>query len=180
MSSSCSCPGSPWALWHFEQRGAVPGSRGPEGTACFWLFMLPAAPDPCHRVSMWENMSWDHAMCLSALLSRPAGSRWVALLLPSHCASSPLGTASLGTVMPRQGPPGGDGSAATQGCSPGAGPVPGETLGLWLGLGCQQEGLATQAQEGSRDLASIPQAVRALLSPWQRVWLKITSEVSWS
>lgn len=113
---------------------------------------------------MREDMSWDHAMCLSALLSRPAGSGWVALLLPSHHVPSSLGTASLGTVMPRQRAPGGDGSAATQGCSPGAGPVPGETLGLQPVSGCQQEGLATQAQEGSRDLASIPQAVRALLS----------------
>lgn len=45
-------------------------------------------------------------------------------------------------------------------------------LALQLGLECQQEGLATQAQEGCRDLAIIPQAVRALLSPWQSLGLK--------
>lgn len=97
----------------------------------FQLFMLPAAPNPCHRVSIWENMSWDHAMCLSAVFSRPAGSRWMVLLLPSQCASSPLGTASLGTGMPRQKPPGGGGSPATQAA------LQGLALGLQLALGCQ-------------------------------------------
>lgn len=42
--------------------------------------------------------------------------------------------------------------------------------GLQLGLRCQQEGLAIQPQVGSHDLASTPQSVRTLLSPWQRVW----------
>lgn len=101
-------------------------------------------------------------------LGQPAGSGWVALLLPLHRASPPSGMASLGTGMPGQRPPAGDGSAATQGCSPGT--CSGSDPGLRLGLGCQQEGLATQAQEGSHDLANICQAVRALLSPWQRVW----------
>ncbi|KAL2298665.1 hypothetical protein Nmel_015670 [Mimus melanotis] len=160
MSSSCSCPGSHQALWHFEQCGAVPGSRGPERMPYFQLFMLPAAPNPCHRVSKWENMSWDHATCLSALLSRPAGSRWVALLLLSHCASSALGTASLGTGMPRHRPPGGDGPTATQGCSPGADP------GSAAGFRVSARRLSYSSS------ARISQAVRALLSPWQRVLAK--------
>lgn len=45
-SHCCSCPGSCWALWHLEWCGAGPGSRGPEGIACFWLlcFQQPLIP----------------------------------------------------------------------------------------------------------------------------------------
>lgn len=82
--------------------------------------------------------------------------------------------------MPRQRPPAGDGSAATQSCSPGAGPVPGQILGLQLGLGCQQEGLATQAQEGCHDLAITPRLSEPCYLHGREIGLKMTSEVSWS
>lgn len=70
---------------------------------------------------MRENVFWDRAMCLSALLCESAGSGRVALLLALRCASPLLGTASFGTVKPRQRSPGGDGSAVAQGGSLGAG-----------------------------------------------------------
>lgn len=130
--------------------------------AYFWLFVLPAAPNPCHRVSVGGNMSWGHAMCLSALLSRPAGSGCVALLFPSRCASSPVSTAGW-----KQGCQGRDLLEEMALLPPRA-----ALQGLQLGLGSQQEGLATQAQVGSRDLASIPQSVRAVISMAQSLSLK--------
>lgn len=140
--------------------------QGARGMPYFWLFMLPAAPNPCHGVSIRKNVSWDHAMCLSALLSRAADSGWVALLLPSHCASSPFSMASLGTRMPRERPPGGDGSAATQGCSPGS-----------------AAGFRVSALKLRKDFTTWP-ASPSLSEPCylrgREFGLKMTSEVSWS
>lgn len=67
----------------------APGSG--RGRACLRLFMLPAAPNPCHRVSMWENMFWDHATCISALLRESSGSERMALPLGWQRASPTVG-----------------------------------------------------------------------------------------
>lgn len=43
--------------------------KGGREKGLFLVVMLLAAPNPCHRVFIWENVSWDPAMCLSALLA---------------------------------------------------------------------------------------------------------------
>lgn len=89
---------------------------------------------------MWKNMFWDSAMCL-----------W--LQTGGFAASLQLSTASAGTVE----------TSWRRWLCCHSGLLARSWQCSWLrpqvcrlGLGCQQEGLAAQAQGGSHDLASIP------------------------
>jgi len=170
VSSGCPGPGSRQALLRCGRRRAVPGARQQQGRACLCLFMLPAAPNPRNMVSVWENVFWDHATCLSPLVQVP----W---LRPDGFATSPAACSPCvghSRFWDR------DCKAEISWrrwlcCRPGL--LSRGWQRSWvrprvcgLDLRCQQEGLAAQAQGGSHDLASILWAIRALLSLWQRAW----------